>query len=119
RGASPDAVVSVVASAIGLLQCLCSGDLALAQDGVQAGDLPLGLAHPCGVVLLAGGQLEPQVEQRLLGLAEAADQLVVVEVAQRRALLRHQTSASTPARITNLALIGSFWMARSMASLAS
>src|SRR5687767_12880690 len=114
------AVASVVVSAITALQCLVSGDLALAKDRVQSCDLALHLAETSGVLLLPRRELEAKVEQRLLRLLDAVDELGVAEIAQRCALPRHdQTSASTPERVTNLALIGSFWMARSMAPRAS
>src|SRR5438309_7471653 len=115
-------------SDIGLLGCDCSGcggeglgfgglgrfDLPLAQDAIETGDLPLDLAQAGIVVELPGGVLEAQVEQLLLGLGQVGQELVVVELSQ---LCRagHQNSS---ARVTNLALIGSFWMARSMASRA-
>src|SRR5439155_23153002 len=103
-------VVSVV-SAIGLLllQLFVRRDLALAQDRVEPGDVLLHLADAGGVLLLPGCELEAQGEQRLLVLCDLVHELVVAQVAQRCALLGHQTSASTAARVTNLALIGSFW----------
>ena len=52
-------------------------DLALAQQGGDAGDFPADLAEAGGVVLLAGGDLEAEVEQLVLGL----DQLLVELVA--------------------------------------
>src|SRR5205823_3033829 len=67
------------------------------------------------VVELAGDVLEAQVEQLLLGLGQSVQQLLVDHLAQFGGC-RHSDS---PARVTNLALIGSFWMARSKASLAS
>ena len=51
-----------------------------------------------------------------LASASALDEGGVVEVAVARLVLGHQKPSS---RVTNRALIGSFWMARSMASRAS
>src|SRR5687768_7121465 len=112
----------VVSSAIvGLLGGLGGSDLALAQQRVDAGDVLAYGAEPRRVVQAAGDVLEPQVEQLLLGLGEAGAELGVVGVAQvLRGAVGHQTS--TPSccldRSTNLALMGSFWMARSRAALA-
>jgi hypothetical protein len=49
---------------------------------VDAGDVACGPAPSGGVVELAGGQLEAQVEQLLLGLGERLEALVVVELAE-------------------------------------
>src|SRR5438045_3059576 len=97
-----------------LLQCIGGGDLAIPQDRVDARHLLLDLPEAGVVVELAGDVLETQVEQLLLGLGQPVHELLVDHVAQLGGL-RHRDS---PARVTNLALIGSFWMARSMASLA-
>src|SRR3954453_1178203 len=78
-----------VASAIGVLQCLCGSDLPLAQDGVQSGDVLLDGPDASEVLLLAGGQLEPQLEDLVLGLGEATHDLVVRELGEV-GLLRHQ-----------------------------
>src|SRR3954469_12281192 len=91
-------------------------DLALAQDGVDAGHLALHLRETCVVVELAGDVLEPQVEQLLLGLGQRLDELVVAHLTKFGGGGHHRPS---DARETNLALMGSFWMARSRASLAS
>src|SRR5437588_4858219 len=90
-------------------------DLALPQDGVEAGDLLFHLAQPGVVVELAGDVLEAQVEQLLLRVGQVREQLVVVHLAELGG--RGHTMSSE--RVTNLALMGSFWMARSMASRAS
>src|SRR3954453_1186067 len=71
-----------VASAIGVLQCLCGGDLPLAQDGVQTGDVLLDGPDAGGVLLLAGGQLEPQLQDLVLGVGQPADDLVVGELGE-------------------------------------
>src|SRR2546421_8506348 len=103
---------SFASSAIGLLgHGFGRLDLPLAQDGVEAGDLLLHLAQAGVVVELAGDVLEAQVEELLLRLGQAGEQLVVVELPPFRG--RGHTISSEPG--TNLALIGSFWMARSHA----
>src|SRR5437660_1077038 len=100
-------------STLGLaLGCL---DLALAQDGVDARDVLAHLAEAGVVVELARDVLEAEVEEFLLRLGELVEQLLVVHLAQLRDA-RHQISS---ARVTNLALTGSFWIARSSASRAS
>src|SRR5437763_4761057 len=109
--------VGLVCSDIALL---CLGrlgrlDLTLPKDGVDAGDLLLDLAQPGVVVELSGDVLEAQVEQLLLGLRQRVEQLTLAHLAELGGG-RHQRAS--PARVTNLALMGSFWMARSMASLA-
>src|SRR3954447_6481401 len=107
-----------VASAIGLvLQCLCGGDLTHPHLGAHSGDVALELLQAGVVVELSGDMLEPQVEQLLLRLREALDELVVGEVAQLdRFRVRHQSASS---RVTKRAFMGSFWMARSSASRAT
>ena len=70
-----------------------------------------------GVVLqLAGGVLEAQVEQRLLGVGQGLQEPGIVDVVEGLRPGSHQKPSS---RVTNLALMGSFWMARSMATRAS
>ena len=64
---------------------------------------------------LAGDVLEAEVEQLLLRLGELGEQLTVGDVAQRLLGAGHQNASS---RVTNRALIGSFWIARSMAARA-
>src|SRR5205823_7344168 len=97
-------------------QGLGGGDLPVPQDRVDARHLLLHLAQAGVVVELAGDVLEPEVEKLLLGLGQTVQQLLVDHLAQLGSGC-HQSDS--PARVTNLALIGSFWMARSMASLAS
>src|SRR5581483_9749504 len=98
-----------------LLGCL---DLLGPQQGLDARDLPA--QHPqAGVVVqLAGDVLEAQVEQLVLDLHQPGGQLVGGEGPELLGtLVGHQTSTSSccSRRSTNLALMGSFWMARSMA----
>src|SRR5436305_5361 len=97
-----------------LLHCFGGCDLTVAKDRVDARHLLLHLTEARVVVELTGDVLEAQVEQLLLRLGQLGQQLLVVHLAQ---LCRSRHSDS-PARVTNLALMGSFWMARSMASLA-
>src|SRR5438094_257917 len=93
-------------------------DLAVAQDRVDAGDVLLHLTDSRVVVELPSDQLEAQVEELGLGLHQLRQQLVVGRLAQLgRSLVRHQTATSSD-RMMNFALIGSFWMARSMAARA-
>ena len=79
-------------------------------------------AQPPVALQLAGGRLEPQIEQLLLGLAQLLQQLLVVELAQRQRRLvarlgSHQPP--TPSRDTKRHFIGSLWIARRMASRAT
>src|SRR3982751_6851166 len=98
-----------------LLECLGGGDLPVPQDRVDARHLLLHLTEAGVVVQLSRDVLEAQVEQLLLGLGQPVQQLVVDHLAK---FGRGGHQSDSPARVTNLALIGSFWMARSMASLA-
>src|SRR5947209_4352333 len=88
RAAASDEDAAVV-SAIAGLQCLVGGDLALAEDGVDAGDVLLDPADACDVLLLTGGQLEAQGEQLLLGVGQLGNQHVVGKAAKFGALARH------------------------------
>src|SRR5438105_6156578 len=97
-----------------LLHGFGSGDLTVPKDRVDARHVLLHLPEAGVVVELAGDVLEAQVEQLLLGLGQLGQQLLVVHLAQLGGL--HQSSSD---RTTNLALMGSFWMARSIASRAS
>src|SRR5205807_743862 len=87
------------------------------EHGEDAGHIAPQLSQAFGIVELTGDQLEAEVEQLLLGLAQAGAQFVGVHLSKvgRR---RHQTSTSSD-RTTILAFMGSFWMARSMAERAS
>src|SRR4029453_8131827 len=98
-----------------LLKGLGGGDLARPELGLEPGDVPACLADAGVIAQLAGGQLEAQLEQLVLGLTQAVDEAAVVEVAE--ALLAGHQSASS--LVTKRALIGSFWMARSMAARAT
>ena len=66
---------------------------ALAQDGLDARDVAAHLAHPRGVLELAGGPLEAQVELLLLQLSELVAELVG---ASCRADPRPSSSAPPP-----------------------
>src|SRR5438270_10978606 len=90
-------------------------DLTVAKDRVDARHFLLHLTEARVVVELTGDVLEAQVEQLLLRLGQLGQQLLVVHFTQ---LGGRGHQSDSPARVTNLALIGSFWMARSMASLA-
>src|SRR5947199_4665848 len=76
--------VGLVWSATGRLPLLGLGrlDLPLAEDRVDAGHLLLHLAQAGVVVELAGGVLEPQVEQLLFGLGQHCEQLAVVHLTE-------------------------------------
>ena len=90
-------------------------DLAGPELGVDARHLLAVLLQRADVVELAGGVLEAQLEQRVLHLGELLHERGVVQAAVLRGL-GHQSASS---RAMKRALIGSFWMARSMASRAS
>src|SRR6266513_3143943 len=94
----------IASSAICLLELgLGRLDLPLPQDGVEASHLFLNLAQPAVVVELSGDVLEAEVEELLLRVGQAREQLVVVELAELGG--RGHTISSD--RVTNLALIGS------------
>src|SRR5262245_14217802 len=97
-----------------LLKGLGGGDLAGPELGLEPGDVPTHLADAGVVAQLAGGELEAELEQLVLGLAQAVDEAAVVEVAE--GFPRHQSASSL---VTKRALIGSFWIARSMAARAT
>src|SRR5256885_15826067 len=90
-----------------LLHGFGGGDLPVPQDRVDARHLLLHLAQAGVVVELAGDVLEPEVEKLLLGLGQTVQQLLADHLAQLGSGC-HQSDS--PARVTNLALIGSFWM---------
>src|SRR5438034_460285 len=69
------------------LRCFGGGDLALAQDRVDPGDLAPDLVEPARVVELAGHVLEPQVEVLLLRVGEGVDEAGDVELDQVGGLL--------------------------------
>src|SRR5437879_4788779 len=92
------------------------GDLTLTQQRLGSGDVALDLPEAGVVAELAGDELGAEGEQLLLRLRQAVEELFVFELAQLGDLgVRHHSSS---ARVTNLALIGSFWIARSRASRA-
>ena len=71
-----------------------SGELAGAHLGVQARDVLLHGRDAAGVVELAGGELEPQVEQLGTGVLELLGELGVVELADlcRSSSMPHRRS---------------------------
>ena len=92
------------------------GDLALAQLGVDAGDVAAQRGRARDV--LSSWPVtcwKRRLNSLVLRLGEPVDQLVVAQLAELVVLVSHQIASS---RVTTRALIGSFWMARSMASLA-
>ena len=93
-------------------------DLASPQLGLVAGDLLACGAHAGGVLQRARGVLDPQLEEAVLLLGEPLHDGGGIEVSSGGGGggLRHQNASS---RVTNFALIGNFWIARSMASLAT
>src|SRR5690606_29705568 len=94
-------------------------ELALPHHGVDAGDLAPHGAQPPVVLKLAGGGLEAEVEQLLLGLLELGDQDVVgfgPQVLGRQSL-SHQPSPTS--RLTILHFMGSLWIARMRAARAT
>src|ERR1700716_3618029 len=105
----------VVSSTIRALLLFRLGDLALAQDGLQTSDVLAHGAQTRVVVELPGHVLEAEVEQLLLSGGQVVEQLLLVHLTQLGGA-RHQISSD---RVTNFALMGSFWMARLSASLAS
>src|SRR5688572_8670419 len=84
--------VGVSSAIVGLLGSLGGGDLALAQQRVDTGDVLAQLRKAVEVVELAGDVLEPEVEQLGLGLGQAGLQLVVLQVAELLHASGHQTS---------------------------
>ena len=90
-------------------------DLALADVGVDAGDLAADLADLGVVVELAGGVAEAQVERLLLGRAQLVDEVAEVDLGELGRSCCHQKTSS---RVMTRALIGSFWIALSRATAA-
>src|SRR5580765_6043933 len=72
-------------------------ELALAHHGVDPGDVLLDHAEPAMALQLARGRLEAQVEQLLLGLAQAGLEVGAVHVVQLMCLecTRHQNSPAS------------------------
>src|SRR6266545_2053557 len=92
--------------------------LALPHDRVDPGDLPPDDLQPPVVVQLAGGALDPEVEQLRLGLAQLHDQVLIGQLAQLRGPGARCHQTSTPSRLTMRHCIGSLWIARRIASRA-
>src|SRR6266508_2608517 len=92
--------------------------LALPHDRVDPGDLPPDDLQPPVVVQLAGGALDPEVEQLRLGLAQLHDQVLIGQLAQLRGPGARCHQTSTPSRLTMRHFIGSLWIARRIASRA-
>src|SRR5829696_4700969 len=92
----------------------------LTDQRVDAGDLATHPLHLGGVLELAGGVPEAQVERFLLRFAELLDEPSERQLAERATsgqvgLAGHQIDSS---RVMTLALIGSFWIALFIAILA-
>ena len=86
-------------------------DLALADEGVDAGDLAAHLRDLGGVVELAGGVAEAQVERLLLGRAQLVDESP--RSSSVRSVVSCAATQNTSSRVMTRALIGSFWIALS------
>src|SRR5918992_3265291 len=99
-----------------LLVLLTGGQLAFGEDGHQPGDLVPDVLDEHRVVELAGGQLEPEVEQLLLRRLQPSPELLVREVTQ---LGGPGHSTTPPSLVTNFERMGSLWAARMMASRAT
>src|SRR5690606_37351015 len=106
---------------LGLDGLAADAELALAHLGVDPRDVPADGAQAAVVVQLAGGRLEPKVEQLLLGLGQGVGQRAVLQAAE---LLRGQVRGtechqmSPPSRVTKRAFMGSLCIARRSASRA-
>src|ERR1700712_1429102 len=96
----------------------CQTQLTFTKHGVHACDLLPHDAQPAVVGQLAGRRLESKVEQLFLRLADPGGELLVGQLTQfaRRNSYCHQNCSS---RVMMRALIGSLWMARVSASLAT
>src|SRR5215210_5353353 len=94
-------------------------ELALADDGVDPGNVLLDRAEPTMALQLAGGRLEAEVEQLLLGLTQLGLEVAaghLVELVSGHTVARHQNSPAS--RETKRHFIGSLCIARRMASRA-
>src|SRR5690606_36172824 len=90
-------------------------ELALADDGVDAGDVALDGAQTPVALELTGGRLEAQVEQLLLGLLQLVDESLVlerVELSRGELLGSDGHQASPSSRLMMRAFSGSLWIAR-------
>src|SRR5262245_33010826 len=110
----------VASSAIPSVLFLGRGDLALAQQRLDAGDLAADLRQARHVVELTGRVLEAQVEQLFLRLAEPVLELGVVELSELLGrVVRHgSVPQASSCRTTKRVLIGSLCIASRMASRA-
>src|SRR6202012_1733667 len=79
-------------------------DTALAGHGDQPRDVAFGLAQPSGVLELAGGVPEAEVEGLLFGVDQFHHQLVVFQIVHLCGL-----HCSAPSRLTNFVFTGSLW----------
>src|SRR5581483_8488804 len=86
--------------------------------GLDPGDVALHGAHACGVLQLAAGTLETEVERLLLQRDQVGLQLVLGFDPQLFRL-HDQGSYSSPSRVTTRDLIDSLAAARANASIAS
>src|SRR5262249_6976863 len=90
-------------------------DPALPRHGQQPRHVAFGCTQAGGVLELAGGMAESEVEGLLLGIEQLRHQLVVLQIVHLGGL--HWCSA--PSRVTNFVFTGSLWPARRSASRAS
>src|SRR5699024_5777574 len=96
--------------------------LTFVEHGEDTSDVATDSLETFVIVQLAGGRLEPQVEQLGLGLLELFGQKLVVETVQcvdGMVLRTDCHSHSPPSRATIRALSGSLWIARRRASRAT
>src|SRR5262249_18287412 len=93
--------------------------LAFTHDRVDAGDLLADLPQPAVALKLAGGGLEPQVEQLDLRLGQLVLELFLARHPQVSGDQSLGHYASPTSRFTNLHFIGSLGMARRSASRAT
>src|SRR6202000_3222301 len=93
-------------------------ELALAHHGVDPGDVLLHRVEPPVALQLAGGLLEAQVDQLLLGLAQAGLEVGVVHLIQLMCLQTAGHQNSPASREMKRVFMGSLCCARRMASRA-
>src|SRR5699024_3485650 len=97
-------------------------ELALTDDGVDAGDVALHGTHAAVALQVTGCGLEAQVEQLFLGTLQLVDETIVfegVELGSAELLGSNGHYASPSSRLMMRALSGSLWMARVSAPRAS